>query len=297
LTAGQKYHEWWIDFPDSIGSIMMRLKSIIFENIVYGVDETTDMDLIRRKFLHDIDNHRCKNASDKETHGYKIKQNDFSLVVWVKCLGKYRIFRPNFNEPFNQFIEFGRDFSSDEINYRSNQLPLEIPDKYMQKIKYFKNMFGAGTDWTVNFTVHEREIINVKFEDGTSVNVPLDPVLTIENDFTYTFRGKTVTQTFDDTNGKICVYNFVTKQWSLRYDTSLPYRICNIIQSSIGLHNALNSKDIFSATRSLSDICSKLYNKEIGELHSHIERDCYRDTNTNPVDVTFQKQDEAIYMK
>jgi len=297
LTAGQKYHEWWIDFPDSIGSIMMRLKSIIFENIVYGVDETTDMDLIRRKFLHDIDNHRCKNASDKETHGYKIKQNDFSLVVWVKCLGKYRIFRPNFNEPFNQFIEFGRDFSSDEIKYRSNQLPLEIPDKYMQKIQNFKNMFKDGTDWTVNFTVHEREIINVKFEDGTSVNVPLDPVLTIENDFTYTFRGKTVTQTFDDTNGKICVYNFVTKQWSLRYDTSLPYRICNIIQSSIGLHNALNSKDIFSATRSLSDICSKLYNKEIGELHSHIERDCYRDTNTNPVDVTFQKQDEAIYMK
>ena len=287
-TAAFKYSEWMHGIDNKCGEKITSVRSMIFDNVrrkAVGTDKIRQIFASNEDIRSKTPERICRYACDCEKG-----QDRFEVAL--ENIGQY-----DFKKETKE-MHIGTTYTRATDAALFGKLPQKVPDdanferamdnwrsgikkKYKDATKYalFKEKILKYPDFkkytTLNFKIYDRDCIQMKFDDGTSVSIPLDPVLVFDSyelDYDNDFHKVSV---YD--NGKKYVWNFKTESWELKRETWLPRRIAKIVQSAGDLHKALISSDIVPAARSLLDISKQLRHANNIDIQKKLQQFCGRD--------------------
>ena len=305
------YDEWckFENIEENIGyaSCIMNVRSMMFDNMHVETMDEKKLDSIRRTFLKMGDlSHVNGNEILKEIeYGIGIEKYQYQYTLNNVGAYPYNDATVSFNRETKKYtyednkqpsICIGHAFNSDgKWEPKWIELPMNIPKKMIEEIEEITKLRldkikGEGhkgevtNTVTIHLNIYERELIQIKLHDGTSVNVPLDPKLVISPYFYNTITTETRTQKKTHYNDKVkfekdhkrkkYIWNFNTRRWDFKRETWLPRRIAKVIQSAGVLRDALNSNDIFPAAQSLWDICTQVRSTTNTEIQETLKKWC-----------------------
>jgi hypothetical protein len=284
-TAALKYSEWMHKIDGRCGVKITSVRSMIFDNILRKAVGT---DKIRQIFASNEDIRSktpvriCRYVCDGEKDCFNVE---------LENIGQY-----DFKEATKE-MHIGTTYTRTTDAATFCKLPQELPDdgnfnrvmsdwrrdirkqykdaEYKDLNKYIAKFPDFKKFTTLNFKIYDRECIKMKLDDGTSVSIPLDPVLVFDSyelDYNNEFHKVSVHD-----NGKKYVWNFKTGSWEVKRETWLPRRIAKIVQSAGDLHKALISGDTVPAARSLLDICKQLRHANNTDIQEKLQQFCGHD--------------------
>jgi hypothetical protein len=268
LCLVSNYNIWWDHFESDRAKIcVLYARNLINDTIVYGITKD-EADQIRRIF-------RCNSFINSTTAAttfpYNIIYERVPFQVVLNNASKYVVYvDPQVNKAV---IDIGTEYHRYGDLRKFRILPDALTPFIMAKIRSMRgsrqlpngaagaaggdDIGGVHNNIILNCKIYDRESVKIKFEDGTCVDVPLDPKLVLQSiTFTDTENDKIITKKFsaDVTFLNKYTWNFNTSKWEDAREIYALHRNANILHSAVHLHNAMKSNDICRAAQHLRDI-------------------------------------------
>lgn len=294
LCLVSNYNKWWDHFSPINAIHIMNMRNMMCDNVVYmsHIPEKGDIDKIRRIFLCNND---IRDPDALEYYEYDIQFDDLNFGISLENIGRYKIkggvpmvrIGTEYSPFFYSFTEKVNLDPQDEPTApfgwggdkeRFKKLPNTITSDILKEIKKITKIeiLKKSHQIRLNCKIYDREFIKIKFHEGTSVNVPIDPTLVLKS-CTWTIDGKEIEEKFSLSSLEKCMWNFNLTKWEFRRDTYCVQRNAKSLHSAGDLHNALKSNDISHAAQYLSDICTQVRSPDLKDISRNLKTWCVPD--------------------